>query len=236
VEQDETIRPSVSVEIIGVSGAGKTALARLLTTALRANGHFAAQTRWFDEVDTTWSSRLRGTARALLDLVTLGPRLWQGQLDRGRLRRLRRGFHYAIAQRILQSATNGWVIISEPGWIMQLVGTAMQLGRIPAEADIFAFLRASTPDLLVVLDTAPEVAISRMRGRNRGLPKQLRNLDCAELTSKMICGRETCRRIAQCATISGIQILTVEASDSSAGAVADGVANFLMATLGPLLS
>jgi hypothetical protein len=224
---------SVSVEIIGVSGAGKTTLARLLTTALRANGHFTVQTRCLDQIAITTSSRLQGTSRAFLDLVTLGPRLWQGQPDFRRLRRLRRGFHKAISQRMLQSASNGWVIIIEPGWTMQLVGLAMQLERIPTEADILAFLRTSTPDVLVVLDAAPQVAINRMSGRNRGLPKhqglpkQLRNLDCARLTSRLSCGRETCRRIGQCATICGIQTLTVDVSHVDAAAVAANVANLL---------
>jgi hypothetical protein len=113
---------------------------------------------------------------------------------------------------------------------MQHVGLAMLLERIPTEADILAFLRTSTPDVLVVLDAAPQVAINRMSGRNRGLPKhqglprQLRNLDCARLASRLSCLPENC---SMCSDLRHPDSDSRDVSHVDAAAVAANVANLL---------
>jgi len=216
----------VTVELIGISGAGKSTLAESLTRELNARGVNAVATRRETPIKPTMAQKLNGAKQGLREAANVASCfLSHGGMTRSCAGRLRRGARGAIWFGGIATDRIDVAII-EPGWLMQFVGLCMQQRRAPDSRICDQVLdRMIRPDILAVLDNSVDVSLSRMEGRQRGLPRSMQALDTKNLIDGLECGRAACTALAEAARRRGVRTYRLAVSDLPADQVVHAVLN-----------
>ena len=115
---------------------------------------------------------------------------------------------------------------------MELLSHYLYSKRPLTDVDARRFLSAAPPiDYLVILTAEPQISISRMKGRHRGIPTGLRRLNANELQECLERGNGTSAVLDYAGRTMGIKTLKLDVSKLEADEVAQNVVKFIMERL-----
>lgn len=239
IESNQPSYASVIVEIVGLSGAGKTTLAELLPDFLAKSNAHAIHSKTQPAAGFSLRVKVAGALLAIKDVVRLSPffllPLINGdpRLGLSGFRRLIKSFRHAMPRRVLPLALPcNTVIVQEPGWPMELLSHYLYSKRPLTDADARRFLNAAPPiDYLVILTAEPQISVARMKGRQRGVPKGLRHLNADELQECLERGNGASAALDRAGRAMGINTVKLDVSNLEANEVAQHVLKFIMERL-----
>lgn len=200
------------IEIVGVSGVGKSTLGLLL---IQRFGDLSRKDNQASPSDGQFWQSISEAIRATWLIMR-----WHG-INKATLDKSFKGVR-ASTRQYLARVKNGGVAIREPGWLSQIVALATHQRKPPTEAFIDAMMDAvQRPDVLVVLDLPEEKSLERIASRPRGLPKTLRALPEPALRDALMAGRMATGLIYDAAKRRGFHVLHFSTLDNSAQDIAD---------------
>jgi len=239
IESNQPSYASVIVEIVGLSGAGKTTLAEQLPDFFAKSNAHAIHSKTQPAAGFSLRVKAAGALLAIKDVVRLSPYFLRPFIDGDQrlglsgFRRLLKSFRHAMPRRVLPLALPcNTVIVQEPGWPMELLSHYLYSRRPLTDADARRFLNAAPPiDYLIILTAEPQISVARMKGRPRGIPKGLRHLNADELHEWLERGNITSAVLDYAGRAVGIKTLKLDVSKLEANEVAQHVTKFIVERL-----
>jgi ABC-type oligopeptide transport system ATPase subunit len=220
------------IEVIGPSGSGKSTLSLSLQTHLNQSGTaniiVIGTKKYHGSHDTRFSARSARSlfyqaysfSPALIETLNVLPHLMEPYRRGTHLNNPRyfRMFSLALKQtriqkQLLKVMPEESVAIFDPGWFMRLLNGYIYATHEPEVETLNSFInKIAQPSLLVVLNVSPEVSLSRLSSRERGLPKRMRQLDEKKFRTVLNQGNKAASLIGKEALRNNINTLSFDST------------------------